>query len=535
MDLSIFPLVHTELAASEPISNFLKKEGVREIDAAAIVSKCILPKYEGGGALFDESSYRDHLRQIHKAYVESNEAARKLLIASLNDVAWLACVHASGCSPDEIVWKKPGEADLFVRTAEHETWFSRLDRVRAYFLHSSVSEELNNDVLRVVKPADALTQNLHSSEYTVSLCNESYSNHKQGLDGFKPDATVIGLQSALEVWNKERALILWRIMLSAPRIIRGETQSSSNRQKLDVSKKKIEYTEVGKLCRETPWLFDKEGNLHKPSELFLTDIFDEFDSSSIRAKEVAEKLDMKQPEREQALELVTGGDTDLKRLIEQYQSGTDSDREKLRKMLPVEMPPQPAPPFKDGLKGLARSQKGKVGEGDRNTHPVSNPARYQEKLDGEAEDAVKTHQTSPHTVTFSPVRNQPSNSEAREFLYSEYQGRCQVTGDTFPKASANAEGETENYFEACALLSYSNADYLNDAGNMLCVSADTMAKLKNASFEWMDDIEVVIDKFKQAGSKLERVEARVQLAGKECVITWSQRHFMRLVALWEKA
>lgn len=534
VDLSIFPLVHAELVASEPIRKFLEKEGVREIDATAIVSKCILPQYKGEGTPFDESNYRDHIRQIRKAYAESNEATRKLLTTNLNDVAWLACVHASGCSPDEIVWKKPGTTDLFVRTAEHETWFLGLGRVCAYFLHISVIEELNSDVSRVVKSADALTQNLHLSEYTVSLCNES-CNHKQGLDGFKPDATIIGLQSALEVCNKGRALILWRIMLSAPRIIRGETQSASNKQKLDASTKKIEYTQVGKLCQEKSWLLDKEGNWHKPNELFLTDISDEFDSPSIRAKEVAEKLSMKQPEREQALELVTGGDSDLKRIIEQYQSGTDSDREKLKKMLPVEVSPQPAPPFKDALKGLARSQKGKIGEGDGNTHPVSNPTRYQEKRDDEVEDAVKTHLTSPHTVTFSPVRNQPSNSQARAFLYSEYQGKCQVTGDTFPKASANAEGVAENYFEACALSSYSNADYLNNEGNMLCVSADTMAKLKNANFEWVDDIEAVIETFKQVGSTLERIEVRVQLAGKECTVTWSQRHFMRLVALWEKA
>ncbi len=149
-------------------------------------------------------------------------------------------------------------------------------------------------------------------------------------------------------------------------------------------------------------------------------------------------------------------------------------------------------------------------------------------------DAVNTYLATPHIVTFAPVRMHPSNSDARKFLYSEYQGRCQLTAHTFLKASANTEGEAENYFEACALLSYSNADYLNDAGNMLCVSADTMAKFKHASVKWVDDLEEVIERF-HIGNSEDSATARILLAGEEVRITWSERHFLRLIALWNKA
>ena len=68
------------------------------------------------------------------------------------------------------------------------------------------------------------------------------------------------------------------------------------------------------------------------------------------------------------------------------------------------------------------------------------------------------------------------------------------------------------------------------------VSADTMAKLKNASFEWLDDFEPIIEHFKnKQPAEIENVKAKIQLAGEECEITWSERHFARLVALWEKA
>ncbi len=80
-----------------------------------------------------------------------------------------------------------------------------------------------------------------------------------------------------------------------------------------------------------------------------------------------------------------------------------------------------------------------------------------------------------------------------------------------------------------------NADYLNDAGNMLCVSADTMAKLKCASFEFLDSFEDTIESLKTNNQQTENVTVRISLAGEKCAITWSQRHFMRLVALYEKA
>jgi len=94
---------------------------------------------------------------------------------------------------------------------------------------------------------------------------------------------------------------------------------------------------------------------------------------------------------------------------------------------------------------------------------------------------------------------------------------------------------SENYFEACSLISYADADYLNDPGNMLCVSADTLAKLNFASFQFIDSLEDVIERFKADGEMAESVSGKIRLADEECTIKWSQRHFMCLIALYEKA
>jgi len=535
LDLTKFPLVHSELAANEDVRKFLKKEGIREIDAGAIVEKSVLPKYQDTKICFNESNYRVDLRRIHEAYGKANDIEKAQLNTSLNKSAWLACVHASGNASDRIIWKKPSASDLFEKTANHETWFDGLEGVNAYFLHYSVIETLSGSITSLTKTTTVLTTNLSTNENTISISNK-HSNNKQGLKGFNNKATIVGIKPALDNCNQDRSKVLWKVLLFTPlKIISGETQFARNRQKLDNAPKEKNYTEVGKLCRKQSWLPDSSGNWHKPSELLLADLPEEFESSSIAAKEVAERLGMKQPEREQALEVVTCGDPGLKMLIEHYQSAPDNEREKILKIIPREIPPEPAPSFKDGLKNLDRPQRGIVEHVDKEISPVSNTERYQEKLNEQAEAEVEAHQSTPRKITFSPMRNLPSNRDARHFLYEQYQGQCQITGATFPKANKNSGGVAENYFEACSLLSYANANYLNDAGNMLCVSADTMAKFKCASITFLEIIEDLIETFKTKGELPESVSVKIRLAGEECYIKWKQRHFMRLVALYEKA
>jgi hypothetical protein len=289
------------------------------------------------------------------------------------------------------------------------------------------------------------------------------------------------------------------------------------------------------LLINTAWLPDLHGGFSKPNTLSLNDLPNEFEKDTPRAKSLSLAIVMRQPERERALEIIAGGDPDFKMLIEHYLSASDTERKKLLKTIPREIPPKSAPSFKDGLKELGRKQRGVLEDGYKGKSKVYDPDRYQEKLNEGVEERVVEHLTTLRKITFSPVRDNTSNVEARRFLYEQYHGHCQVGGATFPKASRNADGIAENYFEACTLLSYSNADYLNDAGNMLCVSADTMAKFKYASVQFLESIEDVIDIFKANGKSSESISVKVQIAGEERVIKWSQRHFMRLVALYEQA
>ena len=134
-------------------------------------------------------------------------------------------------------------------------------------------------------------------------------------------------------------------------------------------------------------------------------------------------------------------------------------------------------------------------------------------------------------VTFSVARDLSSNKRARQFLEQEYQGRCQVTGMTFPKRTGG------NYFETLSLVERLDAEHLNDAGNMLCLCADVAAQFMHAEFAWLDSVEDKISAFKaeKEGGTEDMRKISVKVASKTLTITWSERHFLLLCALWNAA
>jgi hypothetical protein len=162
---------------------------------------------------------------------------------------------------------------------------------------------------------------------------------------------------------------------------------------------------------------------------------------------------------------------------------------------------------------------------------VSDPGRYRGNAEDETRRALVENRLHPKVVTFSIVRESSSNKLAREFLQQEYQGRCQVTERTFVKRTGG------NHFEALGLVPRLDAEHLNNPGNMLCLCPDVAAQFMYANFEWLDSVEQKILAFKaetEGGTAaMRQISARV--AGSTITITWSERHFLRLCALWSAA
>ncbi len=551
-----FPIIKREIFQNDEAKEFLKNLGLFEPDLFAEIIEFILPKYAENTISIDLQENIEDLRKIklllqNPLQIDANNFIGQLRVLltklglqdyedqftntidqNLNlillkvqifpSINFIRAVNAD-------IKKYKSAKEIYLNSAELRMYFK--NNPSAWFIDESYPSDLEQ-LFKELSIASAPRINCRrKTEIGHVIIRNSHGSHERGLNGFDPDISVDGIEHALTNPAMETSVFIWN-QIAQPHInsIRGVIERSSKKT-YENSKKVDRISSFGYLLIENAWLLSKDGRFYKPSDITLDDLPDSYNKD----EKLAQQLGMRNPEREEALEVVTGGDLNLKILIRHYQSASEDERKKILKIIPHESPPAQAPSFKDGLRNLGRSQRGKIELGDRDKYPVSNPERYQEKLNEQVSEEVEDHLSTPRKITFSPVRDNPSNAEARHFLYEEYRGNCQVTGTTFPKASRNAIDLAENYFESCSLLAYSNADYLNNPGNMLCVSADTMAKLKHASVEFIENLENVIETFKANGESAENVSVKIRLADEECYIQWSQRHFMRLVALYENA
>jgi hypothetical protein len=508
LDLSKFQLVHAELAANEPIRKFLERENIRPIDAAAIVGQCILPQYSSGNTSFDESNYRSHLRLIHQAYIESNDAAKQQLTTKLNNVAWLACVHASGNAPDNICWKKPGASDVFARTADHETWFHGLDSVDAYFLHPSVDDELNGVVTSLVKfrsylwetkkPLHTLTEPIDPNRTCEIRLKWLQNDYKEAQGGFHPDAEICGLSDALYNPSMERAKILWGNLIKSPHLIQGVVLRAKTVGALSSSQRTPEFSTLGKFLVKTCWLPDQAGNFRKPNELFLTDLPATFDTSSIRAKEVADKLGMKHPVSSETIEALGFSSEDELRRAQAIVQSPDEFREfeEFKRRKQEEANSKPALPNK--------------------TSP--DPKRREEKIAKEARDTPeKMQETRERTVD---PEYSGAQGDARTYLEHQYTNDdgvmfCQMCRDQQP---VMLNGEP--YFEAMNCVSGINYHHKQ---NKLALCPNHAAMYKNGG--------LTPDAIQRAILECEGQMIPFNLAGNKVELYFTQQHLGDLRAV----
>jgi len=556
---SNFPTIKKNIFENEAASDFLKRLGIIEPDSFAEIIEFILPKYDKDSIVLSTLENIDDLKKIKRLLEEpfpvsssSSLGKVKILLSKLafHDeetftrfepkiiipvlfknvlLPKIRFLRASNGLNDD--YKSPSY--VYKSTPDLRCYFE--DNSEAWFIVDGYPDELKSLFQDLgVEETPRITKTKPDNNGYV-IISESHSSHERGLEGFDPDIEVDGLEKALANPTIQKSKFIWnKIALEHWSCIRGDVEKSSKKT-FENSKKENKYSKFGDILINTEWLPNPNGGFSKSQKLTLDDLPIGFEKNTPQTKSLSYALGMKQPERDEALERVTGGDQNLKKIIEGYWNASDDERNKMLQTIPREILPQPVPSFKKGLESLGRPQRGIFDHGDKERYLVSNSDRYQEKLNERVEARVDEHKNSPPAITFSLVKDHPSNADARKFLYEHYHGYCQVTGTTFPKATPSRDGVAENYFEACSLLSYEYADYLNDAGNMLCVSADTMAKFKNASVVFIEDIGEAIEKFKLNGSSAESVSVKIRLAGEECTITWSQRHFMRLVALYERA
>lgn len=530
-DMSL-PIVKISIAKDKDARQFLRDLGLPNFDITEEVIRYVIPKYDLPLHVTLDEHNRD-IEKIVQAYNTDSQEKKQRLIEKLQKTPFIL----TGNQETEGVYRKPSETYFY--SEELENYFSGNTNIG--FASSTYTAEILS-MLKQLGVSESVRISKKKPYYNggnIDIAN-FHGWHTRGLNGFDPEIKIDGLEHALRSPTTLKSVFIWNyIAIPNMSCIQGKIETSTRQDFSNTNIREERSHEFGRLLVEMMWLPDINGIMHRPNEITLADLPAEFTRNESLAHILLRKEALPEPKNnvhDEALNLITKGDLEKRERLEKFLSASDDEQEKMLKAIPREVPSEPVPTFKDGIKNLERPQNGFIArEGKGEKSPVSDVDRYQGNLNELVESGVDEHESTLRINRFSLAKHTPSNADARSFLYEEYQGHCQVTGVTFPKAAKNAEGMAENYFEACSLLSYGNADYLNDAGNMVCVNADTMAKFKHASLEFLDEVEDVIRTFKENDGNMESVSVKILLAGEECSITWSQRHFMRLVALYEKA
>lgn len=524
VELSSLPMVKASMLTNQDVVDFLQRQlDLGPPDLADFALTRILPKYRRAEKEVSVSLWKKDFRIVVSGLATDSYKKKGRLLEAIRTTTFLIGVLSS--NRDDLKLVKPSQ--LYLSSPEVDEYFAGDETF--YITPPDFYEQGDPEALVSMGAARTPRVARRPKDHRghVSITNW-HGEHKRGLDDFDPEWAIEGLAGALQKPTPVRSKLIWRLLLADSSCIRGVVESSTRRS-FENPKREEVISATGRLLMETPWLPGEGGTFVRSCDIALDELPSGFEKASAEARALAEKLGMKKSEEQEAIAVLARGDARKRKVAEYLMNASDDVMEKFEKLIPKQRELPEFKSFKEGIQSLHRVAVDHPAEGRGGAAPVSNPERYRRTAEDAVREAVTTQRTSPRIVTFSVVRDSSSNKLARDFLEQEYQGRCQVTGQTFPKRTGG------NYFEALGLVGRLDAEHLNDPGNMLCLCADVAAQFMYAEFAWLDSVEEKILGFKaekEGGTKeMRKISARV--AEKALTITWSERHFLRLCALWK--
>ena len=267
--------IYSAISVTKKVRQFLQKLGTREWDIVEEVIKTVLPKYSQNPSAVSIDEHMVDIEKIAKAYRSSERSRKMELRIALKATRFILIEGTHDHNPE---YCKP-----------NELYFS-IDKLRLYFEGNStykfVSSEYPDrhvEMFRELRISDTIRITCESKPGTtddIRLAKQG-RYYRRGLKGFDPGIQVDGLKHALMNPSVEKSKIIWEhIVVPYSHCLKGKILRSS-RQNFSVHASTHEENEVisedfGRLLMENAWLPGSDGNMHKPSELTLKELREEF-------------------------------------------------------------------------------------------------------------------------------------------------------------------------------------------------------------------------------------------------------------------
>ena len=311
---------------------FLQNLDVTEPNQIDGVLELILPKYNNEETTVSEKQNIQHVSWILKTLEEKDCSRRDELLEKLADTPFLFAENAVDRREE---YRKPfeihlgeaytgnGNLEIFFQ-GNQDIWFLQ----ERYLILENGGKLI--DRFKQIGCKSGIVAKYRKPNYLgYVIITDYFAYHKRGFDGFDPDCEIEGLEFALQNINIERARLLWQVTKECCRCIYGEVESCT-RQNYEGSERTKQYSKIGKLLVEYAWLPDsKNVAFHKPSEIMIIDLPDDFDKESTQAKYVSEKLGMKPVVAEEIRAMLEKTPEEAREIVEIFISAAPETQQRI--------------------------------------------------------------------------------------------------------------------------------------------------------------------------------------------------------------
>ncbi len=530
----------------------LQNLGLREPDATAWILEKVLPKYFEENDDFNVSldDNIQHVIWISKALEKSLDIELKQkLMDGLGDANFL---YTRNIGTSEELYRSPNDGiylgGAYTGNKDIETFFEGNDEI--WILDKRYKDMLDIDTLELIgckKDIGVLYRKPREYDDYV-IIQEWRGNYKRGLDGFDPDSNIEGLYYALETITIEKAKIIWKILKKHVRLIHGTVETATHQNYDNKEIWPTEYSKMGKLLISHSWLPNTNGDFDKPSNLFLSDLHDEFDKENLDAKKIEEKLRLKTPKDQEFYDQLSNEKKRVFNLVNQiFQTGQENEITEILEKI-IEQPQ---------IVEVTESRE-EIGSTFINSLPSTSPSSSEisdTQSSGwngptpDKEDASETEYEVifptekddlqlevRHKVTkISEIKSKSGRYiNGKEFLKEQYNGRCQICNTRLDIGNGNPFFYLTHITEVKHERAYGDMVW-----NILCLCPNCHALIKHGRNNDLSNIQQIANQASDHEIAPEPIEERngdfyivnIRLAGKERQLFYNPIHLRKISVL----
>ena len=548
---------YSRVSVSKEICKFLQALDTPKWDIVNEVIKTILPKYKRNPPRVPIKEHMNDFKKIIQAYETSDQSRKEQLKTELEVTRFILAENPNADFP---IYLTPDH--LYFRTDELSMYFEQNNLIYWSGVYKDNGKNLT-DLLNDHEPNSAegpttrafvwldkypctartLFEDLKIPD-SVRVKREEknwqgyvpiirqHGRHWRGLNGFDLYIQIDGLPQAIGNLTPEKSAFIWNhIVLPNVDCIRGRVQKSTRQTYGNSSFEDVLSRSFGDLLVENAWLPDIDGNMHKPSEITLAELPEEF----VRDERLEDQLRMKKNEVAELAGKIGVSEVAIKEYVENQEEFKEWKREKIEREQALspeseeskpKMIPRQINHTTEIEKSFNKSGKTEVKTQIIDDGKVKNPERRREKNAEEHRDRLNRAPSTDdrRKETYRTILEGP-DPQVREYLSQMYGGKCQICDDTFP------ERDGKPFFVASYIVERQKPEGVDTSANALCLCADHFAKFKHGAIE-AENISDQIEKFQteSEGGDCKPI-LNIKLCGEKCEIRFKEKHLLDLQEL----